>query len=198
MTQPRRQPQRTCLGCRQTFDQMALLRYVRSPQGEVVADFRHRLPGRGAYTCWSRSCLEQAVRKRQFDRAFRQPCPAVQLDGLLAETLAALTTRLLGLVGMARKSSQIVTGSNAVFAALQRRQALTLLVVAEDVSAGIEEKVRGKAARDQLAICKLFRKAELGRVTGRAETSVLGLLKGQLAETFAAELRKYRNVSGEV
>lgn len=198
MTQPRQLPQRTCLGCRQTFDQSALLRYVRSPQGAVVADFRHRLPGRGAYTCWARTCIEQAVRRRQFERAFRQPCNGLEVDQLLGETVRMLLDRLLGLIGMARKSSQIVTGGNAVLAAMQRHQRLALLVVAVDVSAGIEDKIRGKAVREQLEVCKLFSKSELGQITGRAETSVLGLLEGQLSDTFAADLDKYRNVSGEV
>ena len=54
-------PQRSCLACRETRDRDRLIRFVLSPQGEVVPDLDVKLPGRGAYTCVSAACLAAAV-----------------------------------------------------------------------------------------------------------------------------------------
>ena len=53
---------------------------------EIVPDPRARLPGRGAYLHLSQKCFEQAVRRRVFARALRQPGPLVA--GALGEYLA--------------------------------------------------------------------------------------------------------------
>ena len=197
MTRTSGTPQRSCLGCRKTFDQNDLIRYALTPQGMVVPDVRRRLPGRGAYTCWSPLCLAHAVQRRQFDRAFRQPCQALQDDRLLADILKALRARMLGLIGMGRKSSQLVAGSNAVLDALGRPRQIDLLVLASDISAGIAEKVSRKAARVEVKCLGMFSKIELGPLTGRAETSALAIYQGKLAEAFAADLQNYRKLSGE-
>jgi predicted RNA-binding protein YlxR (DUF448 family) len=67
------QPQRTCIGCRQTAARWELLRLVKDPEdaARVVVDPRRRLPGRGAWLHPDRTCLKQAVRRRAFQRAFR-------------------------------------------------------------------------------------------------------------------------------
>jgi predicted RNA-binding protein YlxR (DUF448 family) len=53
----------------------SLLRYVANG-ATVVADPAARLPGRGAYTCRTRDCLEQAARRGGFNRAFRRAVTA--------------------------------------------------------------------------------------------------------------------------
>jgi predicted RNA-binding protein YlxR (DUF448 family) len=49
--------------------------------GEAVPDPQRRLPGRGAYVHPVRSCLDDAVRRRAFARAFRRPA-AVSRDAV--------------------------------------------------------------------------------------------------------------------
>jgi predicted RNA-binding protein YlxR (DUF448 family) len=44
--------------------------------GTVVVDPAARLPGRGAYTCRQRTCLERAVQRGGFARAFRRAVTA--------------------------------------------------------------------------------------------------------------------------
>lgn len=43
--------------------------------GQVVPDFRGRLPGRGAYLHLDRGCLDLAERRRAFGRALRLAAP---------------------------------------------------------------------------------------------------------------------------
>ncbi len=61
---------RTCIGCRLCDEQDNLLRLV-CVDGEVVDGTCPRLPGRGAYLHPRRACLELAIRRRAFGRAFR-------------------------------------------------------------------------------------------------------------------------------
>lgn len=50
--------------------------------GEVVWDLESRLPGRGAYLCSDPDCLEIAVKRDKFARAFKQP---VSVEKLVSE-----------------------------------------------------------------------------------------------------------------
>lgn len=190
-------PIRTCLGCRETKPRTELWRIVRSPAGEVLVDLRGKLPGRGASLCWSRSCIETAVRRRAFDRAFRQPCQPVATEQLADAVCRELVAHLANLLGMARKSAQFVAGSNAVLDALGRRTPLAVVILADDISPQIGGKIRYRAAAAGVMTMVLFNKAELGRILGRAERSVVSLPVGQLADAFLGDLRRYRDISGD-
>ena len=197
MTQARSQPQRTCLGCRQVKDKAQLIRFVRSPVGEILADLRGRLPGRGTYLCNSRACIETAVSRKQFDRTFRQPCQAVLPDQLVESVVQELLAHMASLLGMARKSAKFVSGGNAVQDALTRKKPLAVVILARDISPQIGDKVRRKAEYQKIVTINLFDKMELGRILGRAERSVVGLPDGKLAEAFLNDLLRYQEISGE-
>ena len=48
---PRHVPLRTCVVCREKQPKRNLMRIVRTPDGEVLADTTGRLNGRGGYVC---------------------------------------------------------------------------------------------------------------------------------------------------
>ncbi len=79
-------PVRTCIGCGARADPGVLVR-VRLEGAQVVIDAR-RQGGRGAWLHASGECLERAVRRRAFDRAFRGAAGPVDA--------AALRVRLTG------------------------------------------------------------------------------------------------------
>jgi predicted RNA-binding protein YlxR (DUF448 family)/ribosomal protein L30E len=198
VTQVNRQAQRTCLGCRQSLGQARLIRFVRSPEGEVLVDLKGRLPGRGAYLCNNRSCIEDALRRKQFDRAFRRDCRPITADQLSNVIAREILIRLASLLGMARKSAKFYAGSNAVLDALGRRKPLAVVILARDISPQIGEKVRNRAALQKIVTTELFDKLELGRILGRAERSVVGLPDGKLADAFLDDLRRYQDIQGNV
>lgn len=137
------------------------------------------------------------MRRRAFDRAFRQPCQPVAAEQLTAAVGRELSAHLTSLLGMARKSAKFVAGSNAVLDALGRKAPLAVVILAGDISPQIGEKIRYKAAAANVATTVLFDKAELGRILGRAERSVVGLPAGQLADAFLGDLARYRDISGD-
>ena len=85
MQKPRKIPQRQCVGCRTMKDKKALIRVVRSPEGEVSLDFHGKKPGRGAYVCPDPDCLKKARKSRALERAFETEIPAQVYDQMEAE-----------------------------------------------------------------------------------------------------------------
>ncbi len=64
-------PVRMCAGCRKRRPKEGLLRLVLDSHGKLVQDRERILSGRGAYVCFEPECLELAVKKKGFIRAFR-------------------------------------------------------------------------------------------------------------------------------
>ncbi|NLE10822.1 MAG: DUF448 domain-containing protein [Actinobacteria bacterium] len=69
-----REPERRCIGCGRRGPQSGFLRLslnleTAPPRVRVVAKGEQR--GRGAYLCKRRACLDRAVQKKAFQRAFR-------------------------------------------------------------------------------------------------------------------------------
>ncbi len=78
-------PQRQCVGCRKMKDKKALLRVVKSPEGQVSLDFTGKKSGRGAYVCHDVECLRRARKSRALERAFSTAIPAEVYDAMEAE-----------------------------------------------------------------------------------------------------------------
>ncbi len=188
--------QRTCLGCRQVIDQSALVRYVLSPAGEILIDYGRKLPGRGAYTHFDRRCLQAAVKKRQFERVFRRSC-RVDGEALRVTLERQVRERILNLLGMARKAGQAVSGSGLVLMTLDSAAPPVVILLAEDLSAGIGEKVMGRAEKTGVPCHRLFDKDLLGQVLGKGERSVVALRESPLAASIRTELLRYEHIVGE-
>lgn len=68
-------PQRQCVGCRTMKDKKALLRVVKTPEGEIILDATGKKSGRGAYVCDDADCLKKARKARALERAFDVAMP---------------------------------------------------------------------------------------------------------------------------
>jgi len=69
MQKQRKIPQRQCVGCRTMKDKKALVRIVKTPEGEICVDAT-RKPGRGAYLCPDPECVRKARKSKALERAF--------------------------------------------------------------------------------------------------------------------------------
>src|ERR1700692_4164652 len=103
---------RMCAVTRQVRPIGELIRFVVTPSGEVVADLKRKLPGRGLWVSASRQAIAEAVRRHQFQRGFKR-------DVRVAPTLAADTEGLLErfvveALAMAAKAGQAVSGFGKV------------------------------------------------------------------------------------
>lgn len=71
----RKTPIRTCVACRTSNDKRSLMRIVRCPSGEIVADPTGKIAGRGAYMCVSAECLHRAIKEKRLPRALKSEVP---------------------------------------------------------------------------------------------------------------------------
>ena len=63
----RKIPERRCTGCGNHFPKSALIRVLRTPEGEIVLDITGKKSGRGAYICKSLDCLKKARKARRIE-----------------------------------------------------------------------------------------------------------------------------------
>ena len=68
-------PVRRCVGCNAQKEKRALVRIVRSPEGEISVDLTGKKSGRGAYLCASAACLAKARKAKRLERALGTPIP---------------------------------------------------------------------------------------------------------------------------
>jgi hypothetical protein len=77
------EPVRTCVGCGAKAAQRELARL--RIEGERVVIDRNRSGGRGAWMHASTECLDRAIRRRAFARAFRGKATSVDAAALRVE-----------------------------------------------------------------------------------------------------------------
>ena len=85
MQKQRKIPQRQCVGCRTMKDKKALVRIVKTPEGEICVDATGKKSGRGAYICPDAQCLQKARKSRALERAFETAIPPEVYDAMEAE-----------------------------------------------------------------------------------------------------------------
>jgi len=69
--QPKRVPQRTCVGCHTVQPKRQLVRLVRTATGSVEVDPTGKAPGRGAYLHNRRECWQKALAGGGLDHALK-------------------------------------------------------------------------------------------------------------------------------
>ena len=73
------------MGCRERMDKKALIRVVRTTEGNVMLDFSGKVNGRGAYICPKADCLKKARKSKALDRSLEVTIPEEVYDRLERE-----------------------------------------------------------------------------------------------------------------
>src|SRR4030081_3835069 len=114
-----------------------LIRFVVSPQGEVVADLKRKLPGRGLWVSASRQAVAEAVRRNQFSKGFKRDVRATPT--LAADTEALLVRGVIEALAMAAKAGQVVSGFSKVEGAPRGRRPQALIHASDGAVDGIQK-----------------------------------------------------------
>ena len=75
MSQVRKVPMRQCIGCREMKSKKEMIRVLKTTEDEIVLDTTGKKNGRGAYLCFSRDCLEKAIRTHGLERSLKTAVP---------------------------------------------------------------------------------------------------------------------------
>jgi hypothetical protein len=189
---PKADPQRSCLGCREVKPKDELLRFVLDPDSVPVPDIAGKLPGRGAYTCFNKGCLENAVARKQFSRAFKGEAKPPQLAETLSLLQRLLAERITASLALANKAGRAVSGSDKVMESLRRGEA-SLLIMAADISADSEAKFRFTAEKNGVDIFSFSQKDQLGTPLGKEIRTAVAIAPGAFADKLRRELTRYWN-----
>lgn len=63
-------PIRMCMVCRAHKEKNELIRVVKNKEGSIFINKSFKADGRGAYICKEEACVNEAQKKRCFERAF--------------------------------------------------------------------------------------------------------------------------------
>ncbi|MBI1921079.1 MAG: DUF448 domain-containing protein [Geobacter sp.] len=189
---PKELPQRSCIACRQVLPKASLLRFVQAPDLTLVPDLQGKLPGRGAYTCVKRSCVQQALARKQFSRAFKGNVTLPPADELVRQVVGFMEARVTSYLALANKAGKIVSGNEQVMDFL-RKGKKGVLVVASDISPDIGEKLLQTARRSNMDCFSFSTKDALGALLGKGLRSALIVTESGFLDVIRNEMGKYRN-----
>lgn len=176
------------------------MRFVLSPEGEVVADLRRRLPGRGAWVTPTAAAVGEAVRKRLFARAFKAEARAA--PNLALEVEAALRRDVTGALALANKAGAVTSGFAKVEAAL-KAGSVTALIHAGEAAEDGRRKLAGALRKGQgetISAIPTFDDLsadELDMALGRVHVIHAALLAGEGSAGCFARWRRLRRFRGE-
>jgi hypothetical protein len=192
---------RKCIVTNEVRGEARLIRFVVSPDGEVVPDVAVKLPGRGMWLTATREALETAVKKNAFSKAAKAP---VKTSATLADTvIRQLVVRMQGHLGIARKAGAIVMGFDSVMRAFASKQPPSLLIEAIDGADDGRRKLTGAARAGglELDVIAALTAEEMSLALGRGNVIHAALKPGPLADRLigdAGRLKGFRPVKIEL
>jgi predicted RNA-binding protein YlxR (DUF448 family) len=166
----------------QVMPDSRLIRFVADPDGAVVPDVAAKLPGRGLWVEASKDAVNKAVEKKLFARAAKAQVTAS--SDLAARAEKALVTRMLGDLGIARRSGSLVLGFDNVLRGLESPKPPKVLIEAFDGAADGKRKLYAAAHRMELdcVVIETLTSAELGLALGRENVIHAAVQPGGFAE----------------
>jgi predicted RNA-binding protein YlxR (DUF448 family) len=191
---------RMCAVTREVRPIGELIRFVVSPQGEVIPDLKRKLPGRGLWVSALHRAVAEAVRRRQFSKGFKRDLRVAPT--LAADTEILLVRSVIEALAMAAKAGQVVSGFSKVEDALRQRQALALLHASDGAADGIRKLdaiVRQNAGINdespEFPVVTALTSEQLDLALGRSNVVHAALLAGPASKTFLSRshvLVRYR------
>jgi uncharacterized protein len=195
---------RMCAVTRQVRPIDELIRFVLSPQGEVVADLKRKLPGRGLWVSASRQTVAEAARRNQFSKGFKRDVRVTAT--LAADTEALLVRGVIEALAMAAKAGHVVSGFSKVEGALQQGQGpgqVQALIHASDGAADGIRKLDAVARQNagngdesrEIPLATALTSEQLDLALGRSNVIHAAVLAGPASKTFLSRshvLVRYR------
>lgn len=188
----RRSLSRLCLATGEVKPVGEMIRYVVAPDGGIVPDLTHKLPGRGAWVTASASALKTAIDRRAFARAFRG-------KGKVDSALPALVDKLLfkaaiDSLSIANKAGQVLTGFEKIRERLGGKRVIALLHASD---AGEDGRAKLNAAAyaaspDTAEEIRLFSGEQLDLALGRPNVVHAALLDHAACRAFLAHCLQYQ------
>lgn len=172
---------RRCIATGKPVDPAGMIRFVVSPEDEIVPDILGKLPGRGIWVSAQAEALERAERRNLFPKAAGRKVRVA--PGFRGRVESSLVKRIVELISLARKSGGAVAGFERAKAALETGKA-GVLIQASDGSPRQLGKLRPGEKGEGVSCLSA---EELGRAFGRESATHVALHNGNLASLVIRE-----------
>jgi uncharacterized protein len=180
-----------CVATRTVRPVSDLIRFVVGPDGDVVADIKSKLPGRGIWVTATRGALASAIKRKAFARGFKRD---VRLASDLVERTERLLERaVLDALAIAGKAGLVATGFAKTEAALEHGDVIALLHASGAAADGLrklEAAARRRRPDAPPVVIGFLNAAELDLALNRPNVVHAALLAGPVSETFLARCRR--------
>ncbi|TYO64938.1 RNA-binding protein [Bradyrhizobium hipponense] len=191
---------RMCAVSREVKPIDELIRFVVSPEGQIVPDLKRKLPGRGMWLSASRQTVAEAVRRHQFSKAFKRELRTPQTLPADIETL--LVRSVMEALGIAAKAGQIVAGFGKVESALREGTVEVLIHASDGAADGIRkldtlarQNAGNRGTKPQIPVITALKSIELDLALTRSNVIHAALLAGPASRSFLSRsqmLVRYR------
>ncbi len=168
-----------------------VVRLIAGPEG-ILIDYREKLPGRAAYICPRRECIEKAFTRDTLAKAFRRKIRAPEIAPFIMQLQTIISEKIKSLLAISLKAGRIAVGYSAVHDALEKGRVF-LLLYASDVSEGTRDRI----AIHDVALPQqttLFARNELGQILNRELVGVAAILDQGLADSLRGEIMRLKNL----
>ena len=191
---------RMCAVSREVRPIDELIRFVVSPEGQIVPDLKRKLPGRGMWITASREVVAEAVRRHQFSKAFKRELRVSQT--LPTDIEALLVRSVTEALGIASKAGQVVAGFGKVESALREGTVEVLIHASDGAADGIRkldmlarQNAGNGGAKPQIPVITVLKSIELDLALTRSNVIHAALLAGPASKSFLSRsqmLVRYR------
>lgn len=163
-----------------------MIRFCVAPDGALVPDLAHKLPGRGIWVSADRDIVAAACEKNLFTKAARRKVKYPEdTDGLIT---TLFVKRLQSLLGVAKKAGLIVAGFEKVAEALRKEQIVCLIEATDAAEDGKEKLNRLNGGKP---VVQLLTAGQAAEALGTGLCVHAALKSGGVSDLFLAEARRF-------
>ena len=82
MANVKKVPLRKCIGCNEMKNKKEMIRVLKTTDDQIILDATGKKNGRGGYLCFSKECLQKAMKSKGLERSLKMPIPQEVYESL--------------------------------------------------------------------------------------------------------------------
>lgn len=178
--------------CKTCKNKKELFRFV-AADNIVCIDFYNKLEGRGFYTCKTYSCIT-GLNEKTVNRALKKSENLIfDKENILKILHSNLINQVKNTLKLSNKSGVVIGTQNAFNKAVEEKKNFDLIFIAKDISENSYKKIKYCSAKTKINNA-LFNKEDLGRIIGKNEANVIGILYSSFSEMIKKQLDTIENI----
>lgn len=153
-----------------------MLRFVLTPDGDIVPDLYKKLPGKGVYVTNSYALLKQAILKNIFAKILKKKIKVNK--ELLQMVENVLHKNALSAISLAKKTGDVVIGLDKVMETLKASHPLFVVIANNSGDDGVKKL---QNLTQGLQVYRLFSVEELDKTLDRVNTVYMAFLNTKMS-----------------